>query len=83
MSASKKSNTDWRKLVAPYREPILARSIWQIVNTLVPYIASWALMVWSLEGPYWITVALAVFTGLLTIRLFIINHDCGHGSFFK
>jgi omega-6 fatty acid desaturase (delta-12 desaturase) len=37
----------------------------------------------SLAYPYWITVLLAVLASGFLIRLFIIFHDCGHGSFFK
>jgi acyl-lipid omega-6 desaturase (Delta-12 desaturase) len=77
------SEQSWQKLLKPYREPVLARSIWQLVNTLVAYFVTWALMIWSLDQPYWLTVVLGAFAGLLTVRLFIINHDCGHQSFFK
>jgi omega-6 fatty acid desaturase (delta-12 desaturase) len=37
----------------------------------------------SLSWSWWITLALAVLAGLFLIRIFIIFHDCGHGSFFK
>ena len=77
------SSEDWQALAAPFREPSLGRSLWQLVNTLVAYFGAWALMIWSLEGSYWVTAGLGVLVGLLTVRLFIINHDCGHGSFFK
>lgn len=74
---------DWQAQISPYREPIAWRSGWQLINTLVPYAVIWWLMVVSLEGPAALTVALGVLNGLLTIRLFIIQHDCGHGSFFR
>lgn len=64
-------------------EPALRSSIWQIANSLLPYLALWALMIWSLDVSYWITLALApVAAGFLT-RIFIIFHDCAHGSFFE
>ena len=37
----------------------------------------------SLSWSYWITLALAIPTAMLQIRLFIIQHDCGHGAFFR
>lgn len=39
-------------------------------------------MYWSLQLSYWLTLVLAVPTGALLVRVFIIQHDCGHGSFF-
>ncbi|HTX92638.1 MAG TPA: fatty acid desaturase [Anaerolineales bacterium] len=73
----------WREIVARYSRPDLWRSIWQIVNTLVPYFALWALMIYSVHISYWITLALSIPTAGFMVRTFIIFHDCGHGSFFK
>ena len=57
--------------------------MWQVVNTLVPYIGLWYLMYRSLDVSYWVTLALAVVAAGFAWRLFIILHDCGHGSFFR
>ena len=78
----------WKEVVARYQNPSVGRSIWQIVNTLVPYLALWALMYWSMSvnwtgAFYWLTLPLAVLAGGFMVRLFIIFHDCGHGSYFK
>lgn len=73
----------WRDLVKPYMSPDTRSSLWQIVNTLVPLIASYFLMYKSLSYSYWLTLALALPTGGFMMRTFIIMHDCGHGSFFK
>ena len=72
----------WRRTVAKYEAPELSRSAWQVVNTVVPYIALWYLMYRSLNVSYWMTVALAVPAAGFASRLFIIFHDCGHGAFF-
>jgi omega-6 fatty acid desaturase (delta-12 desaturase) len=69
--------------VANYQRPDLWRSLWQVANTFVPYLVLWYLMYRSLAVSYWLTLALAIPTAGLLIRIFIILHDCGHGSFFK
>jgi acyl-lipid omega-6 desaturase (Delta-12 desaturase) len=72
-----------RKHTAPYEKPELKSSIWQIVNTIGPFLLVWFLAYKSLTISYWLTLALAVIgSGLLT-RIFIIFHDCCHHSFFK
>jgi acyl-lipid omega-6 desaturase (Delta-12 desaturase) len=73
----------WKELVAPFQRPKLGRSVWQIVNTLVPYAALWYLMYWSMGVSYWLTLPLAILAAGFLVRIFIIFHDCGHGSFFK
>jgi acyl-lipid omega-6 desaturase (Delta-12 desaturase) len=73
----------WKEVVARYQKPSVGRSVWQMVNTLVPYAALWYLMYLSLGVSYWLTVPLAILAGGFMVRVFIIFHDCGHGSFFK
>ncbi len=73
----------WRQAVTPYSNPDVKRSIWQLINTLVPYFILWALMYWSLSVSYWLTLLLAIPAAGFVARAFIIFHDCGHGSFFK
>jgi omega-6 fatty acid desaturase (delta-12 desaturase) len=73
----------WKDVVAKYQQPSLWRSVSQIVNSLLPYVALWILMYISLAVSYWITLPLAVLAGGFLVRVFIIHHDCGHGSFFK
>lgn len=81
-STARASKKAWRGWVAPYETPDAKRATWQVVNTSVPFLALWALMYFSLGVSYWITLALAVPTSGLLVRLFIFSHDCGHGSFF-
>jgi len=73
----------WQKVIMKYNRPDLSKSLWQICNSLIPYLGLWYLMVLSLEYSYWITLALSFIASGFLIRLFIIFHDCGHGSFFK
>jgi omega-6 fatty acid desaturase (delta-12 desaturase) len=67
----------------PYRKADTRRSLGQLASSLLPYLALWALMVWSLEFSYWLTLLLAIPAAGFLMRIFIIFHDCGHGSFFK
>jgi acyl-lipid omega-6 desaturase (Delta-12 desaturase) len=73
----------WREIVARYARPDLWRSLWQMVNTLIPYFALWYVMIFSVHISYWLTLALSIPTAGFMVRTFIIFHDCGHGSFFK
>jgi omega-6 fatty acid desaturase (delta-12 desaturase) len=74
---------DWNNLLATYRSPSPWRSLFQLGNTVVPFVTIWLVMLWSLQYGYWITLLLAAPAALLLMRLFILQHDCGHGSFFK
>lgn len=73
----------WKQIVSKYQVPAVNRSVWQMVNTLVPYATLWYLMYLSLGVSYWLTLPLAVLAAGFVVRVFIIFHDCGHGSFFK
>jgi acyl-lipid omega-6 desaturase (Delta-12 desaturase) len=73
----------WVKIIAKYRNPSLTLSWWQLANTFIPYVLLWGLMVWSLSISYWLTWVFIIPAAGFTIRLFIIFHDCGHGSYFK
>ena len=75
---------DWRKIIKKY-QPEAWRSIWQIINTLVPYIGLFALMLWMVNAgiSYWWVLLVSIPTAGFMVRTFIIFHDCGHGSFFK
>ena len=86
ISAQGKRQADaaaWKEIVAKYQKPSTWRALWQVVNTLVPYAALWYLMHLSLAVSWWIAVPLAILAGAFLVRMFIIHHDCGHGSFVK
>src|SRR5688572_14898835 len=74
---------DWKSIVAKFQVPSVPKAAWQMVNTFGSYILLWVLMYWSVSISWWLTVPLAIVAGLFVIRIFIIFHDCGHGSFFK
>jgi acyl-lipid omega-6 desaturase (Delta-12 desaturase) len=68
--------------VAKYQKSEVWPGVWQLVNTLVPYAALWYLMYVSLQVSFWLALPLAVLAAGFLVRVFIIFHDCGHGSFF-
>ncbi len=67
---------------AKYRAPSTWRGAFQIANTAVPFLALLAGMIWLAEHAWWLTLLLTIPLGGLVVRFFIIQHDCGHGSFF-
>jgi omega-6 fatty acid desaturase (delta-12 desaturase) len=79
----KNFHKNWMMVVKKYNQPDTAKSIWQIVNSVVPYLILWYLMYLSLEISYFLTLGLSVLAAGFLVRIFIIFHDCGHGSFFK
>jgi omega-6 fatty acid desaturase (delta-12 desaturase) len=76
-------NAAWKEIVLRYQKPSTWRALWQIVDTIVPYALCWYLIHLCLAISWWLVLPLAVLAGALLVRVFIIFHDCGHGSFFK
>lgn len=73
---------DWLRKLAVYREARPRRALAELAVTAVPFAALWLAMWLSLGVGYWLTLLLAVPAAGLLVRLFCIQHDCGHGSFF-
>ncbi|MEZ6035904.1 MAG: fatty acid desaturase [Planctomycetota bacterium] len=72
----------WKQLVAAYQQPRTASAVWQLVNSVGSYLVLWGVMGWAVTVSWWLALPLAVLAGCLLVRVFIIFHDCGHGSFF-
>ena len=75
--------SNWMNTISNYVKPSPLKSWWQIINSFVPYFALWVAMVYSLDISYWLTLGLSFLAAGFLVRIFIIFHDCGHGSFFK
>ena len=73
----------WKTIVARYSRSHSGRALWQVANSIIPYVALWYLMYRSLEISYWLTLPLCILAAGFLTRLFIIFHDCGHGSFLS
>ncbi|WP_223702524.1 fatty acid desaturase [Sutcliffiella deserti] len=72
-----------KKQIAPFEQSQTTKSVWQIINTLGPFIILWILAYVSLSVSYWLAlIPIVLAAGFLT-RIFIIFHDCTHHSFFK
>ena len=69
--------------LAPYNGPDQLRSVTQLLVTATGFFALWYGMLRSLEVHYALTLVVAIPTAGFLIRLFMIQHDCGHGSFFR
>ena len=82
-AAAPTDEKQWLKILARYREPDPVRSIYELVITAVPFFALWALMLLCLSYGYWLSLIVAVPAAGFLVRLFMIQHDCGHGSFFR
>jgi acyl-lipid omega-6 desaturase (Delta-12 desaturase) len=77
-----RSARDWLVVLAKYRDPSFARSCTEVAITLIPFVAITALAIFLLPYSYLAAFALAVVNGGFVVRLFCIQHDCGHASFF-
>ena len=74
---------DLLKALAPYRVPSAGRGIWELAVTLLPFVTLWLAAWASFSVSYWLTLAFAIPAGGFLVRFFLIQHDCGHGAFFR
>jgi len=82
-TSSKTKDLPWRQAVAGFQQSDWRISVWQLTNSIGPYFILWYLAYRSLAVSYWLTLLFAVGSALFVLRIFIIFHDSGHGSFFK
>jgi omega-6 fatty acid desaturase (delta-12 desaturase) len=74
---------DWNAMLAPYRQPVAWKSGFQLASTALLLALFWTAAALSLRVGYWLTLLLAVPSAVMVVRLFMLQHDCGHGSFFR
>ncbi len=81
--ASKEANENqrFRALAAPFEKASVPTAVWQIFNTVGSFALIWLATYFTRNISWWLTVPLAMLNGLFLVRIFIIFHDCGHGSF--
>ncbi len=74
---------NWPSILQDYAQSDNRRAIGQILTSFLPFLALWVLMYLSLNWSYWITFGLGLINAFFLVRIFIIQHDCGHRSYFK
>ncbi|HHO57546.1 MAG TPA: fatty acid desaturase, partial [Oceanithermus profundus] len=74
---------DWVPLVRPFTQPSVVRSVRQILTSYLPFLTLWYLAYRALELHWGLTLLLDLAAAFFLVRIFILQHDAGHGSFFK
>ncbi len=74
---------NWTRLLLRYRQPSWARSTIELLVTLLPLTILWILMWVALQFSVWLCLLCAIPAAGFLVRLFMIQHDCGHGAFFS
>src|SRR5215467_4497937 len=81
--SDRRTAREWAQMLSHYREPNHARSVFELAITAGAFIALWFVMWVALRFGYWLTLVVAVPAAGFLVRLFMIQHDCGHGAFFR
>jgi acyl-lipid omega-6 desaturase (Delta-12 desaturase) len=74
---------NWKDIVKKYQVPNTKAALVQLFTTFLPFIGLWIFMYFSLNISYLLTIGLALLNAFFLVRIFIIQHDCGHQSFLK
>lgn len=78
-----RNHSSIKQQVAAFQHSSPGRSIWQLIDSVVPYVILWCLAYWAMQYSYWLAIPAILLAAGFMVRIFIIFHDCGHGSFFK
>jgi len=71
------------KKVAPFKNAKTKSSVGQLLNTFPPFFLLWFAAYECLTVSYWLSLVLSLAASGFVVRIFIIFHDCCHGSFFR
>ncbi len=74
---------NWGVIVKKYNKPNSFKAFYQIFESFGLFLALWIAMYYSLSVSYWLTVGLGFLNAFMLVKIFIIQHDCGHQSFLK
>ncbi|MDA5560995.1 MULTISPECIES: fatty acid desaturase [unclassified Exiguobacterium] len=80
---SKEKIAQLRKHVSPFEKSDIRISVRQMINTILPFLVSWFLAYQLLSVSIFLTLPFTLIAAGFVVRMFIIFHDCTHGSFFK
>ncbi len=83
-TAAQAPASEWIAILSRYRDPSVVRSSFELAVTALPFLGLW-LLIWAAWefGFWWASLLLTLPAGAFLVRLFMIQHDCGHGSFFR
>jgi len=73
----------WLALTKAFQQPDAFKSWRQVINSFVPFIVLWGLAYWAFTISVWLMIPIAFVAAMFGVRIFIIQHDCGHASFLK
>ena len=79
----KEALKNWKEIISSYQVPNDKKAIFQLLNTFLPFLGLWVLMYFSLQYSVLLAIGLGLVNAFFMVRIFIIQHDCGHQSFFK
>ncbi|MDX2257445.1 MAG: fatty acid desaturase [Hyphomicrobiaceae bacterium] len=74
---------DWIRVVSAYSKPDVRRSVVEILLTVVPLAVLWSAAAMAYTVSIWFALPLAVLASGFLLRMFLIQHDCGHMAFFE
>jgi len=73
----------WVRILAEYREPSHRRSAFEVAVSVLPFLLLWILAWWAMSTSLVLAAGIAILNGAFLVRIFAIQHDCGHNSLFR
>lgn len=73
--------SNWPQLLHPFQQTSTRKAVVQILNSFLPFLALWTAMYLLFDYAPWASVLLGILNAFFLVRIFIIQHDCGHKSF--
>jgi omega-6 fatty acid desaturase (delta-12 desaturase) len=83
MSSIARIKQQKRSIINQHAKPDNRKGFTQVLTTLVPLSALWWVAVQSADVSYWLTGGVILLMSLFLVRVFVLMHDCGHGSLFR
>ena len=83
MNDLNESTQAWAARLAPFKKANNSRSWFELAITLALFVALWVLGYALMQASIWLVVPVLLIAGGVMVRLFIIQHDCGHGAMFS
>ena len=77
-----RSPAEWTRVLMKYRTPILSRSLVALTATILPFLLIWTVAWLLISVSPWLSLCLALLNAGFLVRIFLIQHDCGHAAFF-